>query len=68
MQLTDAWLPFDGARTVRVDAHRLDAGDVVALDAGPHSASFVEDVAAGMLVLAIAEPPGPAPLAFYKAY
>jgi hypothetical protein len=30
-------------------------------------ARFVEDVADGMLVLDVSEPPGPAPLAFYEA-
>jgi hypothetical protein len=33
-----------------------------------HTAHFIDDVADGMLVLAMNDPPGPAPLAFYKAY
>ena len=53
---------------VRIDETLLGAGDVVALAPGPHTAGFVEDATGGMLVLALDDPPGPAPLPFYKVY
>ena len=62
------WLPLDAPRSVRIDQELLGAGDVVALAPGPHTAGFVEDATGGMLVLALEDPPGPAPLAFYKVY
>ena len=49
--------------SVRIDETLLGAGDVVALAPGPHTAGFVEDATGGMLVLALDDPPGPAPLA-----
>jgi len=62
------WLPLDAPRRVRIDETMLGAGDVVALGPGPHTAGFVEDATGGMLVLALEDPPGPAPLPFYKVY
>ncbi|MFI5215408.1 MAG: hypothetical protein ACHQ3O_02610, partial [Candidatus Limnocylindria bacterium] len=62
------WLPLDAPRSVRIDETLLGAGDVVALATGPHTAGFVEDATGGMLVLALEDPPGPAPLPFYKVY
>ena len=62
------WLPAAGRARVSIDDRTLDAGAVVELTAGVHTAHFIDDVADGMLVLAMNDPPGPAPLAFYKAY
>lgn len=62
------WLPLDAPRRVRIDETLLSAGDVVALAPGPHTAGFVEDATGGLLVLALEDPPGPAPLPFYKVY
>ncbi len=62
------WLPFDAPRAVRVDGERLAPTDSLELAAGRHVAHFPEDGTAGILVLAVEDAPGPAPLAFYKAY
>jgi hypothetical protein len=62
------WLPVNAPRPVRIDETLLGAGDVVALAPGPHTAGFLEDATGGMLVLDLPEPPGPAPLPFYKVY
>ncbi len=62
------WLPIDAPREVRIDETLVAAGGIVELAPGPHTAGFTEDATGGLLVLALAEPPGPAPLAFYKAY
>ena len=62
------WIPFEGPRPLEVDGARLAAGAVLELAAGPHEARFPEERTAGLLVLAVDDPPGPAPLAFYKAY
>jgi hypothetical protein len=62
------WLPRTGPQSVVVDGQSLDPGAVVHLDSGEHVAAFAEDVPGGMLVLALAEPPGDAPLSFYKTY
>jgi hypothetical protein len=62
------WLPLDAPHEVKIDERLVAAGEIVALAPGPHTAGFVEDVRGGMLVLALDEPPGPAPLAFYKVY
>ena len=59
---------FDAPHEVKIDERLVAAGEIVALAPGPHTAGFVEDVRGGMLVLALDEPPGPAPLAFYKVY
>jgi hypothetical protein len=62
------WLPIGEAHPIRVDGQRLAPGEVRFLDAKPHTATFEADRTRGMLVLAIDEPPGQAPLSFYKAY
>ena len=62
------WLPRSGPQTVVVDGHSLGPGGVMRLEPGEHVAAFSEDVPGGMLVLAVAEPPGLAPLSFYKTY
>jgi hypothetical protein len=62
------WLPANAPRPVRIDQTILGAGDVLALAPGPHTAGFLEDATGGMLVLDLPEPPGPAPLPFYKVY
>jgi hypothetical protein len=59
------WIPRGGPHPVAVGASTLRAGEVVELAAGAHVARFVADVPDGILVLALDEPPGPAPLAFY---
>jgi hypothetical protein len=62
------WLPRTGPQALEVDGRPLGAGEVIHLQSGEHVASFSEDVPSGMLVLALAEPPGLAPLTFYKTY
>ena len=62
------WLPMNAPQPVRIDETLVAAGQVVALAPGPHTAGFVEDATGGMLVLALEDPPGRAPLAFYKVY
>ncbi len=62
------WLPFETPAAIRIDDRRLARGETAELAAGKHIAEFVEDVAGGMLVLAVDDPPTIAPLAFYKAY
>ncbi|MDH5567605.1 MAG: hypothetical protein OEY15_13140 [Myxococcales bacterium] len=62
------WLPLRGRQPLQIGAARVAAGGLIALEAGAHTAAFPEDVPAGLLVLALDEPPGPAPLAFYKTY
>ena len=58
------WLPFDGAHPALVDGEALAPGQVVTLSAGPHAARLPAG-AAGLLVLAVEDPPGPAPVSFY---
>jgi hypothetical protein len=62
------WLPYGDPRTVRIDGTLLGAGETAEFAAGPYTASFVENVAGGMLVLALDELPATAPLPFYKHY
>jgi hypothetical protein len=50
---------------VAIDGRLVAPGDVVTLDRGEYAAHFVESVSGGMLVLAVDEPPGRAPLTFY---
>jgi len=61
------WLPIGAAQPIVLDGQRLGAGEVVHLASGDHVADFPEDVPGGILVLALEEPPGLAPLAFYTA-
>jgi hypothetical protein len=62
------WLPFSGPQPIRIGPQTLAPGETAEFEAGPHTASFVENVPGGMLVLALADPPAKAPLAFYKRY
>lgn len=62
------WLPFEGFQSVRIDDRLVAAGDVVSLEPTSHTADFVEDVSGGVLVLALRDPPSPAPRSFYKFY
>ncbi len=62
------WIPARGPHSVRIDGQLLGPGDVLAFDSGDHTADFVEDVPEGVLVLALNDPPGLAPLQFYKSY
>jgi len=59
------WIPFEGPQPVAIDGQLVAPGDVVTLDRGEYAAHFVENVSGGMLVLAVDEPPGRAPLTFY---
>ena len=59
------WLPLSGPQPVAIDGTLLAPGASVDLDRGDYRAHFVEDVPGGMLVLAVDEPPGAAPLEFY---
>jgi hypothetical protein len=59
------WIPFEGPQPVAIDGRLVAPGDVVTLDRGEYAARFVESVPGGMLVLAVDEPPGRAPLTFY---
>lgn len=60
------WLPLAAPRSVAIDGRVLQPGEVLAFAPGRHEASFVEDVEGGLLVLALEEPPGEAPLRFYR--
>jgi hypothetical protein len=62
------WLPLGAATPIRIGKRLLAPGDTIELAAGDHEVEFVDDVAEGMLVLAVDDPPTTAPLAFYKAY
>jgi len=62
------WLPFSGPQAVRIDDQIVEAGATLTLEPAEHRASFSENVPGGLLVLALNDPPGPAPLSFYKAY
>jgi uncharacterized membrane protein YhaH (DUF805 family) len=62
------WLPFETPASIRIGNRLLAPGETADFTIGIHTAEFVDDVAAGILVLAMDEPPTSAPLAFYKAY
>jgi hypothetical protein len=62
------WLPYESPHSIRIDGREVAAGGTLALDASLHRAAFDTAGASGALVLALREPPGPAPLAFYKPY
>jgi hypothetical protein len=62
------WLPISGPQPIELDGQTIGAGEVIQLAAGEHTAAFPQDVPGGLLVLALEEPPGLAPLSFYKAY
>jgi hypothetical protein len=61
------WLPISGPQPIALDGHTLGAGEVIRLASGEHVVEFPEDVPGGILVLALEQPPGLAPLAFYPA-
>jgi len=61
------WLPTTGPQPITLDGQTLGAGEVMQLASGEHVAGFPEDVPGGILVLALEQPPGLAPLSFYKA-
>jgi hypothetical protein len=58
------WLPRTGPHPVEVDGAAIAPGGVVTLAAGAHAARLPAG-AAGMLVLAVEDPPGKAPISFY---
>ena len=60
------WLPSGGATTLAIEERVLAPGESVTLQSGPHTARFVETVPDGLLVLALNDPPGEAPVAFYR--
>jgi hypothetical protein len=62
------WLPDAGAPPLRVGDELVEPGAVVSLERGPNRAQTLEDGTSGLLVLALAQPPGTAPQKFYKAY
>ena len=61
------WLPITGPQPITLDGQPLGAGETTYLASGEHVADFPEDVPGGTLVLALEQPPGLAPLAFYTA-
>jgi hypothetical protein len=61
------WLPATGPQPIALDGQPLGAGETMRLASGEHVVDFPEDVPGGILVLALDEPPGLAPLAFYAA-
>jgi MFS family permease len=61
------WLPIAGPQPIELDGQPLGAGEIMHLESGDHVAGFPEDVSGGILILALEEPPGLAPLAFYSA-
>jgi len=60
------WIPTAGLQPVAIDGQLLAPGEVITLERGEYAAHFVENVPGGMLVLALDDPPGQAPLAFYQ--
>lgn len=62
------WLPLDAPHPIGLDGEPLEPGAVRVLATGDHAARFGHAGTRGILVLALGDPPGPAPLRFYKAY
>jgi len=60
------WLPSGGATPLAIEEHVLAPGESLTLEPGPHTARFIEEVPDGLLVLALNDPPGEAPLLFYR--
>lgn len=60
------WLPSGGDTPVAIADRVLAPGESMLLDSGRHTARFLERVPDGLLVLALNEPPGEAPAAFYR--
>ena len=61
------WLPYEGAQSIEIAGHDTRAGASLSLDPGQHNVRF-RDETAGMLVLAVNDPPSDAPRRFYKIY
>jgi hypothetical protein len=62
------WLPAEAPRPIAIDGQRVPAGGSLELARGPHTAQLGSDRGPGVLVLALSDPPGPAPVRFYKRY
>ena len=62
------WLPLGPAHAIEVDGERIEPGQVRFLAPERHRVSFDANGTRGLLVLALDDPPRPAPLAFYKVY
>jgi hypothetical protein len=62
---TYRWLPITDPQPIVVDGQPLGAGEIMHLASGEHVADFPEDVPGGILILALKQPPGLAPLAFF---
>jgi len=62
------WLPRGEAHAVEIDGATLAPGEVVQLPAGRHRAHFPDAEGQGALLLAMNDPPGTAPMTFYKSY
>lgn len=60
------WLPLDGRQSLEIEGRVVAPGEIVELTDGLHRAAFVEDLSRGLLLLALNERPGEAPLAFYR--
>ncbi|MGH0032600.1 MAG: hypothetical protein ACQGVC_22640, partial [Myxococcota bacterium] len=59
------WIPLGGPHALHIDDTTLEPGQVMELPAGRHAAQ-VSEGGAGLLVLAVSDPPGLAPLHFYE--
>ena len=60
------WLPLAGPQPLTIEGRLVPPGGILALERGSHTVRFVEDVPGGILVLALEEPPGAAPVRFYQ--
>jgi MFS family permease len=61
------WSPITGPQPITLDGQSLGAGEITYLASGEHVVDFPVDVPGGILMLALEQPPGLAPLAFYTA-
>jgi hypothetical protein len=59
------WLPLDGPQALAIGGQTIAPGGTVELEAGLQQAGFISDGSRGMLLLALNEAPGLAPLEFY---
>jgi hypothetical protein len=62
------WLPLGGPQPVQIDGQRIEAGATLVLGEAEHEVSFPEAASCGLLLLALTDPPGAAPLTFYKLH
>lgn len=60
------WLPSGGDTPLAIAERVLAPGETMVLGSGRHTARFLDRVPDGLLVLALNEPPGEAPAAFYR--